>query len=280
MSWNKPTQEIVQRTNKTNKGRVWILSGSLLVALGMAAFILFHISDTPSEIEKERVANRQIKEVAPQTNAVVHVVEEEEPEDPHKLSKKEKERGYYIDERGVKRNCEGLRIPVKNAKKTVLKGKTRRFKRQSDEYIAGVLEIAPGKQVLGFIPFGERFVQDFKNSLSEKIEILPEDDDYTKAVKESVIETREELKKRMEAGEDVGKIMRDTRAELQKLGLYRNDLQRQVQGFLRKEDVTAKDKADFIKAANMMLSEKGLEPIKEPNMLLRQLAIEEERTRK
>lgn len=145
------------------------------------------------------------------------------------------------------------------------------FKDRANNDIAFVISTEPGTRVLGNHEFGEAFTKRFLRSLETPIEIDPNDSPHDKELKQAVIEAREELRKAYIAGEDIGKIMNDSRAELQKLGAYKAEIEREVAKLSAKPGVSADDLEDLIDAANLMLEKKGVAPIK--GTLLSKLAF-------
>ena len=147
----------------------------------------------------------------------------------------------------------------------------RRFEFDSEEDIASLLEIQPGEVLVGEIKFGKRFLEDFKKSLEKKIEILDTDTPEQRELKEAVTATKEELRRKMEAGEDICKIMADSRRQLQELGAYKLDLMAELHDIRKSGEWSAEEYAKFVEAANKMLESRGATPIKLPRVIFRQL---------
>lgn len=145
------------------------------------------------------------------------------------------------------------------------------FKDRANNDIAFVISTEPGTRVLGNHEFGEAFTKRFLRSLETPIKIEPTDSPHDKELKQAVIEAREELRKAYNNGEDIGKIMNESRAELQKLGAYKAEIEREVAKLVAKPGVSADDMEDLIDAANLMLEKKGVAPIK--GALLSRLAF-------
>ena len=147
----------------------------------------------------------------------------------------------------------------------------RRFEFDSEEDIASLLETQPGDLLVGELKFGKRFLEDFKKSLGKKIEILDTDTPEQRELKEAVSATKEDLRRRMEAGEDVCKIMADSRRQLQELGAYKLDLMAELHDIRKSGEWSAEEYAKFVEAANKMLESRGATPIKLPRVIIRQL---------
>ena len=184
-----------------------------------------------------------------------------------------KDRGEYVDERGIRRTANGLRIRTGEPARKIKLGYEahRRFKNMCDEHIAGLLEIVPGRMVFGRMEFGKKFVEDFKASLNDKIEILDTDSEYDKQLKRDVIATREELEAAMQRGEDIGKLLTDARNQLQEIGRYREELKKRFYEYRKEGTHSVEELQDFVKAANVMLEEQGAKPIRLSSLLLRNL---------
>ena len=82
----------------------------------------------------------------------------------------------------------------------------------------------------------------------------------------------------MKAGENPADIMTQSRAELQKLGFYRMELEKELKQ-IRKDPNIDKDSYNlFVEAANQMLKNKGGEPLFAPKVVYRQLMLKEKRS--
>ena len=153
----------------------------------------------------------------------------------------------------------------------------RRFKYNSEEFIASLLEMEPGTPVIGEFKFSKRFLEDLRKSFDEKIEILDADDARTRELKEAVSATKEDLRKRMEAGEDVCQILKESRKQLQELAAYKMDLMAELRNIRKSGEWTAEEYSKFVSAANKMLEGRGATPIKLPRVIVRQLRKQQEK---
>ena len=176
----------------------------------------------------------------------------------------------YFDERGIERYPGGMRVrrPAARTVKVEIDPK-HRFKHASEAQIAGLLEVRPGSLIVGDMKYSHRFVEDFRESLKEPIEILDTDSEYDRQLKRDVIETKKQLKAAMDRGEDIAQIMTDARNELRRLGQYRENLKKELNKLRADGSYTDRDIEDFAAAANKMLEEKGCRPIKMPTLLMR-----------
>ena len=154
----------------------------------------------------------------------------------------------------------------------------RRFKYAAEEHIAFFMETEPGAVIFGEIPYGPKFVEDFKASLKEPVAISPDDSEEVRQLKRAVQETKEELKTRMEAGEDVAQIMRDARKQLIELGGYKSALEEDLKKIARNGEFNEEEFGKFVNAANKMLEAKGLSPIKPTRMMYKMLELKARRS--
>lgn len=135
------------------------------------------------------------------------------------------------------------------------------FDTRAENEIAFVLSTEPGQMVIGQREVGPGFEERFLKSITRPIVVNEKDSDYDKALKHSVIEAKIQLKQAYDNGENIAKILDDARAELQRLGRFRHDLEKEAMKQLRGKNKTAQDIEDMITAVNAMLDEKGLAPI-------------------
>ena len=151
----------------------------------------------------------------------------------------------------------------------------RRFDYEAEEDIAALLEIEPGTLMYGDLPYGKRFVEDFKKSLPFKVKIKPDDDEYTKNLKQQVQAVKDDLKEVLLSGGDVGEEMRKARSDLKELGAYKEALRRELFEMRKSGGHSSEDMKDYIAAANKLLESKGLAPLKMPRVFLRNLQLKE-----
>lgn len=158
----------------------------------------------------------------------------------------------------------------------------RRFVNDAEEDIASLLEVIPGEMLIGEINYHKknRFVDSLKAAIKNPTTVTPDDSPYTVELKNAVQDVISDLSQRMQSGEDVAKIMHQSRAELQDLGIYRMELQNELKSIRKETDITASEYEQFVEAANKMLEKKGAEPLKTPKIIYRQLQLREKRNQK
>ena len=219
-----------------------------------------------------------IKEVSP---VVVTQQQEQIPAKPVRLSKKGTPipENVQPDERGVLRYPGGLRwVDTNDLHKVQHPRKRKLFTHFSDNQIANILTMDPVRMPVFMVgkrsKFDDRFVEDFKASLTNP-EIIDKNDTPQEAeVRKAVNETKAELKARMDAGEDIAKIMNDAQAELDRLCLYRNELKKEIDRVNRDETISDADVEDYVRAANLMLEKQGIKTFAIPKLMKRQARLQ------
>ena len=153
------------------------------------------------------------------------------------------------------------------------------FTNSADQKIAGLLLLKPGEMLVGDPSslFGRGFTRAFLKSLESPIIVSKDDDEETAALKRAVIDSKIEIKARLDAGEDIGELMAREYKELQSLGLYREELKEQIAKLARDKSLRKEDMDDFVKAANMMLEARGGSPLQMPRFAARRFMLERRR---
>ena len=157
----------------------------------------------------------------------------------------------------------------------------RTFKNRADRDIGNLLNMKPGTMMIAGAKYtyGERFVNDFLRSLKHPIVVSKDDDERTAELKRAVNEAKIELKARYDAGEDISKIMEETRESMRELGAYRQELDTMVRKAMR-ETKDPNAMRDLFGAANTMLEQRGAKPLRVPSMLIRHLEINANKEKK
>ncbi len=151
------------------------------------------------------------------------------------------------------------------------------FKHSTDRMIAILLNTEPGTRFIGGFKYDKTFNKRFLESLKTPIEAEDGDSEDVKLIKEAVAETRADLKARLEKGEDIAQLILDTQNELQQLGAYKHDLEKQLSELARKQDMTEKDMDLYVEAANKMLESRGCSHLSMPELIRNSLRMREAR---
>lgn len=278
---NKPK---ASRGAKRSSGLIriclWAVIGLVIVG---ATFVFYSRSEKPVVVERKQTVNKiaATEKVAVKRVATTNVVEK-------KLSPNEE---TYRDAKGILRYKIGngrVRDPSRPSRKINpmrdkdgnLRHKSRFaiFGNRVDNEIAGLISMVPGATMFGMRRYDEKFEAEFRESLKEKIEILPTDSPREKLLKQNMIEVKQEIADRMQKGEKLANILGEARTELQKLATYRRSVQKMVQEHIENEKFTTQDVKDLVKAANMMLKDKGVAPLQESSFVRAHLGMQSEST--
>ncbi len=283
MAWNRPSGngEAVSRPLQKRKGFRFSVKGAIagavvIIGAAVAAWWLWPEGETRQDAASTK--RGLIKEVTP-AKAKQEAAKTAEEKDPWKHFK------TYTDTNGVLR-YEGGMVVRKPPVRTVKVGDHTPsiFKHVAEMQIASLLQVQPGEMLAGTMDY-RGFAKSLKESFEDEIVINPEDDERTRELKQAVIDTKKDLRARMEKGEDVGKLMSDTRADFQRLGTYKMELANEVRRILDEkaanEALSDQDVRECYEAANLMLEEKGLRKLRMPGRIfvrsLREAALEQKR---
>ena len=266
MAWNRSSAESgVQSAKKRSAPSAWkgVIAGLVTVCalVGLCLWLFSGGDDAPkSKPDKDR---GRIKEVTPAkarpTASEAKKVKTEKPKELPPQRVGEVRNGYRLLPNGRMHRvvgvvtCEVARVSLAD----------RVFDEPSDQSIASLMLIQPGDSLLGGSEdYYNNFNKTFLESLKTPIIITKDDTEEVKELKQAVIDARKELKDRLDAGEDLTKVMRESREQMRELGLYREEIEEQVKNIIAdKGDLTKQDLKDLVGAANKMLEDRGAKPI-------------------
>ena len=185
----------------------------------------------------------------------------------------------YRDERGVLRYEGGMRAPDPSRPRHSAKRlgpdplNDPVFKTQPENEIAMLLTATPGDTILTLRRYDDAFEAEFMKSLEHDVEVTEDDTPARAELKRAMAETKRELAERMKNGEKLSDILRETRSELRRLSDYRRNLEKMVSEAARNPELAEQEVSDYLTAANKMLTENGMKPIKSgivrKNLLMR-----------
>lgn len=246
----------------------------LVLAIGAGAYwYVTNALPKVNEPTEEKVEKKAIAEVKPEIAPVETAAQNEEkpkkPLPPQRVG--ELRDGYRLLPSGKLHRVLG--IVTNTPPKVSISEKT--FKHSADVELGHLLMVEPGEDLLGDSEGMYRgFKKELEEALAEPIEYDKDDTEFQRELKDAVIDLRKELVARMKAGEDVEKIMEDTRNQLKELALYREELENQVKRISGEDaEMTQKDYDDLVEAANMMLEERGSKPMELPTSLKRTVRL-------
>lgn len=238
-----------------------LIAGCVVVAVGVIALFVLRGGDAAKAEPKTAPTEKPFAKVAPVKPAPVAAPQKPEPKpvDPNARPTKvgEMVNGYVKLPSGRIHKVTGV---ITNSIANRPKAKYEIFERRCNNEIAAYLTINPGDTIVGTPVYNGRFKKDFLDSLKEPITISEEDSPENAQLKRDVIAARQELKDAMDRGEDIEKIMLDTRAELQSLMVAKMQL-RHLFFEERKKCQTEQEVKDLFDACNKTLEERGIAPI-------------------
>ena len=280
MSWNRSSDTPQPSPKKPAPSlKRGLLAGAIVIlGAGLIAWLFSNGEADSRPLQKKN--HGRIKEVKPAKAPKAKPVEKAEEPPPRKLTAQEIEnaRGCYTNKYGyVFNQPHTKRVVTNDVARQNLSLSARTFTNYADQMIGGVIEAPPGTMLVGSMPeslFGKDFVDSFLESIKEPIIVDKDDPEDVAALKRAVREAKIELKDYYDAGEDIGRVMLQAREELQTLGLYRDDLKREVEAAAAKDEMTKEDVEDFVKAANLLLDERGAKHITMPRMAIMRFNME------
>lgn len=266
--WNRGRAD-APKPKGGRRRNLWLAGAGLALAGAAAVAFLAGRNGEKPTVEKHEQASKMIREVEPaKADAPTNVVE---AEDRNSLEWLKKHDSRYIVPEGAYRAANG-RLYAPNGRRILEelpartlyanRGRKRVFQHSAENEIARLLSIEPGKFFVGNGMYNQRFVDSFRESLVTPTLVTKDDTEEEKALKRQVNEVKADLKARMDAGEDICKIMRDTEQELRDLSTYRNDMMKDLHAIRMGQDMSDEDFQTYVDAANKMMKERGLPELK------------------
>ena len=240
-----------------------LVSGVIVVAVAVGALLLSTRDKTPApapEKEKPKKPAKIAETQRPKTEVTIS-------EEPKQLRKWE----YPVERTNELSATELRKWKVMHRPPPGYTNDTARteappeyaiFDHHSENEIACLLTLTPGTTLVGTPTYGKRFTEDFLKSCETPIVITEDDTPEQAELKKLMIDTKIDLRQRMREGEDLGKILLDTREEFQRLASYKQMLQQELNEIKKDDSLSMEEIDDFVKAANKLLDEKGIAPIK------------------
>ena len=265
MSWNRSTYSKPKSAPKSGmsigKG---LVAGCIVVSLGLAAILLLRTGgesakDVPPKERKSKQVETK-KPPRPVSTPAPAAAESEKPLKPQRVGEIRDGKMLMVD--GRLRTMSKHVITAEVARVTIA---DKTFDEPTDRLLAHILEMEPGEALVGdSADLYRGFDKAFVKSLDTPIIYDKDDDQYVKELKAGVQALRDELKARMAAGEDINKVLAETRDQFQELGAYRQDLENMVIEMTQERGLTQEAYDDVIKAANKMLEDRGCKPLELP----------------
>lgn len=267
MAWNRPSESKPVAAKKKGTWQRGLLAGILVVALGSIAVWMMRLR-TEDEAREDAKKSHLIKETTPAKTKAQKAETVEQAKKPVQVEQLAAQKPVTNSvPRKLKLWEKGIRVPKTKP------APPKRFKYDAEEDIAFFLETEPGETIFGEIPFDHRFIAQLKESFKEPVEIKPEDSEELKQLKKAIQETKDDLQKRMAAGEDIAQLFTDSRHQLIELGNYRRDIINEMMEMAKSDDTSREDFEVYVKAVNAMLEKKGCKPFTPTPMTYKMLEL-------
>ncbi len=268
MGWNgsggtaTPQKPIKKKTQAPSASR-GLVAGLIVVAVACVGLFYF-LSGEKEQTAKTDTPKKSgtIAEVKPAPAAPAKAEAEKPKEEKKELPPQkvgETRNGYILLPSGRLHKVRG--VITNSVSATQFKGKYEIFDFHCENEIACMLTMEPGETLVGTPVYNGRFTKQFLESLKTPILINADDSEEDKELKRNVIQAKKELKEAYDRGEDIEKIMLDTRKEFQDLARYKMELRGMIYEYKKTEGVTDQDVEDYVQAANKMLEDKGIAPL-------------------
>ena len=284
MGWNRPSENKVEVEGKGRQrnGRLkGLIAGAIVVlGAGIAAWWLWPEEETQDATPAKRGLIREVAPAKAPKLSQAQTLKKRYPEleIPDDWNKPYPPQAYWPDGR-LKQYSRYVKVITNEVASFYTSPEQKVFPEGGANLkIAELLANEPGDLVVGDWDAGKNFTKKFLESLKTPIVVSPEDDDFAKELKKAVIETKVELKDRLDAGEDLRKVMNDAREEMRQLYLYREEIKDMIRKVRKegKDTITPEDLKDLYGAANQMLKDRGItREIALPSMLIRQMKVKE-----
>lgn len=269
MPWNQ-SKRTVEKKPKVRINYKALVGVGFVLLVSVIAWLMIpadeNIENTESSSKTKKIATTKKLKEKKTLKATTNVVKQTKAKSGKPKERPPQRVGEIRD--GYRLLCDGtlhrvLGVVTNTPGKFSIADKT--FKHSADVELGNLLMVEPGDDLLGDTAGMYRgFNKEFDEALTEPIEYSDDDTPIQREMKQAVNELRKELKDRRAKGEDIEKIMEDTRNQLKELSLYRQELEDEVRK-LSTDDLTQKDYEDLVAAANQMLKERGIKPLEMPS---------------
>ena len=245
-----------------NRRLFWLCIGAVAMACIAGVAIFLYLRGNPVAVDNIGTKVKKSKSIQEAAVSMPPPVPKTEPKvkvDPNARPTKVGEvvNGYVMLPSGRIHKPTGV---VTNRVADYGKSKYSIFKNRSDNEIASILMAKPGEAVVGTKRYDKWFEKQFLKSIETPIIVSKDDEPWQADLKRLVVRARLELKTAYDNGEDIARIMSESRQQLQDLSKYKQSV-KQIYAQNLKECETEDDVKDLQKAVNMMLEGKGCAPI-------------------
>lgn len=277
----RPESSRDRRGGAVRKSRaIYAVAG--LLAVACLVLVIFSVSDEKTDsIGMTDKAMGKVREM-PAARPTVAVSQTNEAS-AHAKSVTTNTNGYYRDKNGTLRRPGGMRVVEGPVIKGVLpEDKNPPLFRTGVENEIWTLLTLPAGTVRfgGGRPYSPQFEADLRSSMKLGDQINPDDTESVKEQKRLVWEAKQDLIERMDSGEKLKDIIKESQAEMQRCAIYRQNLLKDIDKALNDESFADKDITDYISAANEIFKDNGMKPLNIKNTLLRRKLLFESKKRR
>lgn len=270
MAWNgsdgaaKP-----QKVAKKSKPSVFrgLLAAIIVICGAVGAYLMFLGPATGGGTrEKTKAKPTKIVEVAPDLSAsnVAIVTEAVKPQKKRAPFYWEQPTTNGLNEAQL-RKWRNMHLPAPSFTNTAMHARPPSeyeiFGTRAENEIAMFMTIVPGEGLVGSPDYDESFKDEFLKSCETPIIIYEDDTEYEKQLKREMEELKIDLRQRMRDGEDICEIMAETREEMMRLGVVRQQIESEMRDMLEGAE-TLEDFDDCVEAANQLLESQGIAPLR------------------
>ncbi|MBQ3315189.1 MAG: hypothetical protein IJG70_04435 [Kiritimatiellae bacterium] len=257
-----------------------LLAAAVVAALcaAVVAYFLFRDSGKPVPKAPEKPSGGKIVEATPAaTNRAPKADKPEKeltPEEKRRAEIRRYEEMYGTNmPPGIKARVHFLKHPPEKVYK--IKNRFEFLRHPSERQIASLMSVAPGTFMLSPPEYGSSFNEDFLAALMEKIEVLPDDDEETRAVKDGVSELKKEIVAiQRESGKLPSEIMNEHAKFLYEMGQIEQNLENELVKARSDPSYSDEDVEDLFAAANKMRRDRGLPEWKIPDFSRRSAILQ------
>ena len=271
MAWNgsdnaaKPQKSVKKAKPSAFRG---LLAAIIVIGGAVAAYIIFLGPATGGAARDNAKAKAaKIAEVSPDLSEYTPVAVDAETVKPQK-----KRAPFYWEQpttNGLNeaqlRKWRNMHLPAPSFTNTAMHARPPSeyeiFGTRAENEIAMFMTMVPGEGLVGSPDYGESFRDEFLKSCETPIIIDEDDTEYEKQLKREMEELKIDLRQRMRNGEDICEIMAETREEMMRLGVVRQQIESEMRDMLEGAE-TLEDFDDCVEAANKLLESQGIAPLR------------------
>ena len=262
MAWNHPkSTDVAVNSNQSTRSFHWRrITVTVFVVGVITSFVIFHNADREVKDEIEKTT-RRIRDVAPsvstsQVKSTQHKLPElvEPTEDEILLKGLDTNKWIVVtNPRTGKKFVSRLLCPGRNLPAAL-------YDNNSLNVLDAIMFTDQSDPMFG-VQIDKRFMNGLQKALVEGVEISEEDPADKRERKEFMRELLADFKKRLKEGEDLSATIEDSLKERRSIYAFKQMIM-QTRKEMRESGASEEEVADFERACNKKLEEKGASPIR------------------